>query len=238
MGLFKKIVKGVTQPIINNHRGKVGEKKVDKQLNPLLFGRVEHRQINDLFLIDKFGKSHQIDHIEIRENGIFCIETKNYIGVLSGNVNDNEWCKNLYNGKKEYFANPLKQNRAHINQISNVLGQRYKINSLVVMAGNNADTLNIPNVINLDDLKEYLKKYNDGTHYSSTEMDYIYNKIMSAGADITHREHVKNIKKTQKDIARGICPRCGGKLVEVQGQYGVFIGCSNFPKCRFKKNNN
>ena len=71
MGLLKKLM----QPVINNHRGKVGEKKVNKQLNPILFGIVEHKQINDLMLLDDNGKSHQIDHIEIRENGIFCIET-------------------------------------------------------------------------------------------------------------------------------------------------------------------
>ncbi len=29
------------------------------------------------------------------------------------------------------------------------------------------------------------------------------------------------------------CPRCGGVLVRRNGKYGEFIGCSNFPKCRF-----
>lgn len=30
-----------------------------------------------------------------------------------------------------------------------------------------------------------------------------------------------------------ICPRCGGKLVKRKGKYGDFIGCDNFPKCRY-----
>lgn len=104
------------------------------------------------------------------------------------------------------------------------------------MVQNNADKIDIPNVINLDDLKDYLKKYNDGTHYTVEEMEYIYNKLMSAQADISHREHVKNINKTQKELKKGICPRCGGKLVEKVGQYGSFYGCSNYPQCKFKKN--
>lgn len=29
------------------------------------------------------------------------------------------------------------------------------------------------------------------------------------------------------------CPRCGGILVKRNGKFGEFIGCSNFPKCRF-----
>ena len=30
-----------------------------------------------------------------------------------------------------------------------------------------------------------------------------------------------------------ICPECGGKLIMRNGKYGSFIGCSNFPKCRY-----
>ena len=48
MGLLKKIIKTVAQPAINNYKGKVGEAKVDSKLNPWIFGKVEHRQINNL----------------------------------------------------------------------------------------------------------------------------------------------------------------------------------------------
>lgn len=30
-------------------------------------------------------------------------------------------------------------------------------------------------------------------------------------------------------------PKCSGTLVERRGKYGSFIGCSNYPKCRFTK---
>ncbi len=32
-----------------------------------------------------------------------------------------------------------------------------------------------------------------------------------------------------------ICPECGSPLVYRYGRYGKFIGCSNFPECRFSK---
>lgn len=32
-----------------------------------------------------------------------------------------------------------------------------------------------------------------------------------------------------------ICPLCGGNLVERQGPYGRFYGCSNYPKCHYIK---
>lgn len=35
-------------------------------------------------------------------------------------------------------------------------------------------------------------------------------------------------------FTKNICPNCGGRLVERDGPYGVFWGCSNYPHCRFK----
>lgn len=233
MGILKKMVKSIAQPAINNHKGKVGEAKVDSQLNPLIFGKVEHRQINNLILIDGNGKSHQIDHIEIRHNGIFCIETKNYIGWIFGSENQDKWTQTLYNGEKHQFVNPLKQNKSHIYHMSQVLEKKYKINSVVVMVQNNADKVDCPNVVNLDDLKSYLKNYNDGTNYSIEEMDEIYNKLLAANNQMKNKTHVQNIRQTQAELREGICPRCGGKLIEREGKYGKFFGCSNYPNCKF-----
>lgn len=35
-----------------------------------------------------------------------------------------------------------------------------------------------------------------------------------------------------------ICPKCGSRLVIRNGNRGKFIGCSNFPKCRYTRNIN
>lgn len=34
---------------------------------------------------------------------------------------------------------------------------------------------------------------------------------------------------------QGTCPECGGDLVKRNGKYGEFLGCSNFPDCRYIK---
>ena len=238
MGIIKKLFKEVTKPIKNDINGMIGESAVNSKLNPWIFGKVEHRQINNLILMDENGKSHQIDHIEIRQNGIFCIETKNYIGWIFGGENQDTWTQSLYNGEKHKFPNPLKQNKSHIYHMNRVLGGKYKINSVVVMVQDNADKINVSNVVNLRDLKEYLLNYSDGTEYSIEELDEIYNKLLDASSQISNREHVENIRKTQSELEEGICPRCGGKLIEREGKYGKFFGCSNYPKCTFvlKKN--
>ncbi|MBO5487503.1 MAG: topoisomerase DNA-binding C4 zinc finger domain-containing protein [Eubacterium sp.] len=35
--------------------------------------------------------------------------------------------------------------------------------------------------------------------------------------------------------AASICPECGGELREKSGQYGKFMGCSNYPRCRYTR---
>ena len=31
------------------------------------------------------------------------------------------------------------------------------------------------------------------------------------------------------------CPECGNKLIKRNGRYGAFLGCSNYPKCRYSR---
>lgn len=43
------------------------------------------------------------------------------------------------------------------------------------------------------------------------------------------------MKPMQIKYDASVCPECGGKLREKNGQYGSFIGCSNYPKCRYTR---
>ena len=52
------------------------------------------------------------------------------------------------------------------------------------------------------------------------------------------KKHEKIEQKKMNMFAAGICPNCGGKLIERQGKYGNFLGCSNYPHCRFTANLN
>lgn len=39
-----------------------------------------------------------------------------------------------------------------------------------------------------------------------------------------------SVKKMDEDDER-ICPKCGSKLIKRKGKFGIFFGCSNYPKC-------
>ena len=49
---------------------------------------------------------------------------------------------------------------------------------------------------------------------------------------------IKNTKDDPKKYDHFVlkedrCPKCGGVLVERESKYGKFIGCSNYPKCKY-----
>lgn len=45
------------------------------------------------------------------------------------------------------------------------------------------------------------------------------------------------LMKNDKELKRNIykCPECGGRLVPRKGPYGSFLGCSNYPSCKYIK---
>ena len=40
-------------------------------------------------------------------------------------------------------------------------------------------------------------------------------------------------EKPQAEVTDKICPQCGGKMVKRSGRFGIFLGCENYPKCKF-----
>lgn len=52
-----------------------------------------------------------------------------------------------------------------------------------------------------------------------------------AGMRKTREAKKKNPGRTEFNI----CPQCGGRLVERSGKYGKFMGCSNYPDCRYSR---
>lgn len=212
-------------------RGKRGEKKVDR-----IIGKTVEKQqyvINNLILLTD-GKSSQIDHIVINPRGIFVIETKNYSGEIYGAESQREWTQVLaYGNVKNKIYNPLKQNATHVYNVKKVVGN-LPVYSLVVFVQNNTENINANGVVDLCELKNVLQ-FGESV-LTDDQMQKAYNLLLSNKAEISTKEHIKNVKRQQSDLEHGICPRCGGKLVLRHSKYGTFWGCSNYPKCKFKKN--
>lgn len=215
-------------------KGKLGEHKVLKLLKKLT--KKNGVFINNLTIGNETSsKTHQIDHVLISTKGIFSIETKNYSGRIYGNDNNREWTQVLNYGKvKNRFYSPVKQNETHIYSMKEIIKESVNINNIVIFLNADIDRVDSNYVFTRREFKRYYKRMDDNV-LSEEQVTYIYEKLINSKLDIKNREHVKNIKIMKKDIDNNVCPRCGGTLIERNGKYGTFMGCSNYPKCKFIK---
>lgn len=218
-------------------RGFMGEFWVKTELE--LLDKKAYVVLNDIMIKDDFG-THQIDHLIISNCGIFVIEMKNYFGLITGNEYDNKWTQHL--GKnKYYFKNPIHQNYGHVKSLSKLLNldESYFIPIICIsnQAKNKTKTKSI--VVYLNDLIKTIKSFEnnilDGDIF---EIGEVINKNNIKDKK-ERKEHVQNIRNKVMDNTekenKMICPKCGSKLVERSGKYGKFVGCSNYPKCRYIK---
>lgn len=233
LGLFCVLMK-IYYP---KFRGFKGEFWVKLELKKL--SNKNYVVLNNIMIKDEYG-THQIDHIVLSNHGIFVIEMKNYYGLITGREYDSKWCQHL--GKtKHYFMNPIYQNYGHIKTLSKLLNidERYFV-SIICFSNQAKIKVNIKNVvIQLDYLVDKILEFKEIT----LAKDIIdINNIIKIN-NITDREirkkHIKGIhhkiENNNKLVNNMTCPRCGGTLVTREGKYGKFIGCSNYPKCYYKK---
>ena len=217
-------------------RGYFGEKWIREELNKL---PNEYKVLNNIMVKDERG-THQIDHLVISKYGIFVIEMKNYYGLIKGKEFDNKWCQ--YLGKnKSYFINPIHQNYGHIKALSNLLRIDEKNFISIVCFSNQAKlAVNCNTVITqLDYLKSKIVSFND--LLINEDISKLSNKVLLNNIEDRNlrKRHVRDIRtkiSNENELAQNmICPRCGSKLIERNGRYGKFIGCSSYPKCKYIK---
>ena len=191
-------------------------------------------------MLEDQNGTHQIDHIVISKYGIFVIETKNYYGMIVGDEYQVNWTQ--YLGKNKYsFKNPIHQNYGHIKVLQEILKLGNNVFIPIVCFSNQAK-IKVKNksiVIQLNYLIETIKKFYKAE--LDIDINLIANKIESLNLKDKEkrRKHINNIKeKIKEDNIKAnnmICPKCGNKLVLRNGKYGTFVGCSNYPNCRYIK---
>ena len=217
--------------------GNIGEWAVDKKLKNLPFDKY---RILDNIMLEINGRTHQIDHIVVSKYGIFVIETKCYKGIIVGKENDYYWYQ--YLGKNKYkLKNPIHQNYGHIKSICESLGiNENNLIPIVCFTNQSKLKVNVKSiVIQRKDLTNKILELSKDE--KNIDVYDIYNKLSNLNIidKEKRKQHVIAAKskkyETENKIINMICPKCGGQLVQRNGKYGRFIGCSNYPKCNFTK---
>ncbi|MDD4923266.1 MAG: NERD domain-containing protein [Dehalococcoidales bacterium] len=222
-------------------KGTIGEFKTKLTQNLLLDHKKYHIFNNVIIPVNK--EKTQIDHIIVSKNGIFVIETKKRTGWIFGTEKESQWTVTYYNNYKVRFPNPLHQNYKHTMSLAEHLGVDHsKIHSLIVFWGEcEFKTKMPPNVVK--GISEFLRFITSKKEYLITdeETDSICQKLKIIKDNTSFFDGINHaIELKNKYDSIYFCPRCGGKLVERIATRGknvgnTFLGCENFPKCRYIK---
>jgi len=219
-------------------RGWVGEKKTTFNMWLSLNAKV-YRRFHDVIIPARNGTT-QIDHLLVSPYGLFIVETKNIKGWIFGSENQPKWTQSLYR-KKYSFQNPIRQTYRQKKVLSEYLDlDQSLIHTVIYFVGDCKFKTKLPeNVIN-SGLGRYIKRFQNHI-LSSGDIDCVVRTLEQHVSDssLTTRDHVRSLR--ERHASNTICPKCGFNLVERTAKKGpnassTFLGCENFPRCRFSKN--
>lgn len=193
------------------------------------------------------GTTSEIDVLMLHVNGIFVFESKNYSGWIFGGAQQSQWTQCLANHEKRKFYNPILQNSTHIRALSTYLDISPKSYRSYIIFSQRCTLKAIPQGTDeycilkrpemLDQLRHDVKSRSE--IFTKERIDELYQKLIPL-TKVTNEEKQKHIDeihgrldKKAECLKAGLCPWCGGKLVERNGKYGKFTGCSNYPRCHY-----
>ncbi len=244
-------------------KGAYGEYLTYKQLKR--YEKTGARFLFNCYLPAQDKKTSEIDVMMLHTSGIYVFESKNYSGWIFGSEDGKTWTQTLPSGReahKEHFYNPIMQNRTHIKWLKHQIGENYPIYSIIVFSERcelksiTIHSSDIP-VINRDILYptvHSISKENENK-ISDSQIDELYQKLVqyvNVSSDVK-KQHIQDIEDARdpaktpykssvssNDPSSATCPKCGSPLILKQAKKGKyagqsFLGCSNYPKCKYIK---
>lgn len=194
--LFLLLVRLFINNIKFKHQVNQGEEDVNKLLSKLK----DTILLNDIMIKSGNGTS-QIDHILISKKGVFVIETKDYNGEIYGEEYSKYWVQ-VINKNKNKFYSPIRQNYGHIKALEECLKMKYIFISIIIFT-NKSKLKKVKTktpVIQLNQLKIFLKNHKSNINLSKNEMEYIYKLIKKSNIQ-SNRRRKKHIKIISKKIS-------------------------------------
>lgn len=197
----------------------------------------DYVDLNDVTIRTRRGTT-QIDHVIVSRYGVFVVETKSMSGWIFGREDDPFWTK-TNRGNKLRFQNPIHQNASHVRALSSVARiAPEKMHSIVLFRGNcSLKTPMPPNVLT----GGYIAYIRSKTQVLFTEDEVkrivaSIKAVMLPRTHATHLQHVTHLK--QRFESTTTCGRCGHPLVLRTARSGSnagkqFLGCSQYPSCRY-----
>jgi restriction system protein len=217
--------------------GWLGEKRVQFYFWLTLDAKMYQRCHN--VIVPSPDGTTQVDHVLVSSFGIFVVETKNFKGWIFGAEQDVQWTQSFPGGNKFGFQNPLRQNYRHTQCLAEYLGLEHEVfHSVIFFIGAGEIKTSLPpKVVTMGTAAYYIRSFTQAL-LPPAEVQRAIERLRSAKATQNYFSHRKLL--SERHGSATICPKCGGTLVKRTAQRGsnagkTFLGCSNFPACRFIK---
>ena len=195
-----------------------------------------------LIVQDERGTT-EVDEVLVTPAGIFVIEKKDFGAWIFGNENDEHWTAVYRNGEKHRFQNPIRQNYRHIKALESYLGvPRSMLSSVVAFSRRSRFKTRLPSDVLVGDHVAYVRS-DENIALNPEEFDAICSRLnvldTSSANSASLDRHVQDLHARFESTTQ--CPKCGGRLIQRQSRKpgyegNVFLGCSNFPSCRYIRN--
>ena len=180
----------------NELAGILGEKTANYLLKPLL--REDEYLLANVLLPLRNGYKTEIDCILISRKGIFCIETKKWVGHISGNDESDYWYQEYDDPdmSDKRHKNPVKQNEGHCAILERKLNNRFFVNNIVIFVDlEDGWGINSRHAFTIRQFKNYYNELDDN-EISSAEIKPIYQQLVKYAA--TLEELDKHKKETKR----------------------------------------
>ena len=222
---------------MNRIRGWLGEKKATFYIWLFLSSKV-YRRFHGIIIPSENGTT-QIDHLLVSPYGLFIVETKNKKGWIFGGGRQRKWTQSIY-GNNYTFQNPVKQTFRQKKILSEFLDlDETPIHTVIYFVGDCKFKTDLPANVIRKRLGKYVKSFKDQV-LSPEEVHRVVEALEQHmdESSLTTRDHIQSLRKRHRSTT--VCPRCGSQLVERTAKKGpsagaTFLGCENFPKCRFTR---
>lgn len=175
--------------------GMQGENHVNWHLRRLL--RNDEYLFANLLLKpnEKNGIRPEVDCVLLSRKGIFCIETKSWVGHIRGNFNDEKWWQ-IYDSpemRDRQHYNPIKQNQSHCIQIKKILQCKHFINNVVILTSfDDFEGTTNNQVFNVENFKHYFNSLPEN-EISESELVELYKKLIPYASDSEQLEEHRKL---------------------------------------------
>ena len=143
-------------------RGIDGERLSNFQIRKLL--RNDEYLLSNLLIPIRDGHKTEIDSVIVSRKGVFCIETKNWVGKIYGDDRKETWTQ-VYddpNRLPRTHQNPVIQNERHCGMLDHILHGHFTVNGVVLFVNDYTDYYVVSSsCFTISQFKNYYRKLPD-----------------------------------------------------------------------------